>query len=429
MKRDEGIFKWFVCFIFLSISSSGFTQSSLTLGEAYDLAKSNYPLLKSVDIYKAMEEQDNDLVDQSRKPTIILKGDASLQSEAISLGEENGPINVNVPIYRANAYGEISYNLFDGGVSDVRKQINEINTIIQTQQIEVDLYPLKAQVNKIFSGVDLGLNLRELFFLTEKDLLARKEVIRSGVEFGTLLESELTKLDVRLLQLENERLKIDADIRSAYSLLSVVIGNGVSTDTKLILPKNLTSVTQTNLNRPELKLFSDKKLALEAQKDLFEVMDKPNVALFGQAGLSYPNYLNFTDISLSPYAIGGIKASYKLFDKKDKTIKKQKIDLQAELIDIQEETFRHNLSIQSARYQDDFQLLTGQVDKYAQIAELQSEILSQLKVQLDNGVITSTEYLLQSNEELRARQNVKITQSRLDQKRLEYHTINGNSQN
>lgn len=429
MKRNRGIFGSLGCLILLTVSTLGVSQSSLSLDEAYALAKSNYPMLKTVDIYKAIGVKDNDLIDQSRKPTITLKGDATLQSEALSLGGENSPINVNVPIYRANAYGEISYNVYDGGVSDIRKQINEINTIIQTQQVEVDLYPLKVQINSIFSGVDLGLKLEELFTLTEQDLVARKEVVRSAVEFGTLLESELSKLEVRILQLKNERLQIESDVQSAYSLLSIIIGKEVDRETKLEMPEMLTSDIQSNIYRPELKLFSDKKLAIEAQKDLIEVMDKPNVILFAQAGLGYPNYLNFTDISLSPYAIGGVKASYKLFDKKDKSLKKQKIDLQSELVDVQEETFKHNIKIQSARYQDDFRLLANQVDQYARIAELQSEILSQLKVQLDNGIITSMEYLLQSNEELRARQNVKITQSKLDQKRLEYLTIYGEKQN
>ena len=424
MKRFVNI-KCILWVVFVGVGTLVLGQPSLTLEEAYELARSNYPLLKSVDIYKVMEERVNELVDQNRKPAITVKGDASLQSEAISLGEAGGPIYIDVPIYRAQAYGEVTYNLFDGGISDVQKQINEINTIIQTQQIEVNLYPLKEQVNSIFTGVELARKLTAIFILTEKDLETRRKVLQAGVDNGVTLESELTKLEVRLLQLENERLKVDADVGSAYSLLSVITGRTIEINTNLVLPKYLTSTTLTEVHRPELTLFSNQKMAFEAQKKLINAMDIIHVKLFGQVGLSYPNYLNFTDVSLSPYALGGIKASYKLFDKKNRSIKNQKLDLQAQLIDVKEETFKHNLNVQSARYQNDFQLLSDQVDKYNKIAELQSQILVQLNVQLDNGIITSSEYLLQSTEELRARQNVKITQSKLNQKRLEYLTIYG----
>lgn len=400
-------------------------QSNLSLDEAYALAKANYPLLKASDIFKEMEVLENDLVDQERKPTVMVKGDASLQSEALRIGQEGSPIDIELPIYRAQAYGEVVYNIYDGGVSDVRKQLNEVQTVLQMQQLEVKLYTLKEQVNKIFAGVDLGLQLRELFYLTEQDIEIRRSVVHAGVENGVMLESELTKLDVRLLQLENERLQIDANIRSAYTLLSVIVGRDIGMDTKLLLPDSLDSEVSIQVNRPELKLYAKQKEALKTQEEMIEVMDKPNVNLFGQAGLSYPNALNFTDVSLSPYALGGVKVSYKLFDKKDKYIKKQMLELQAGIIDVEEETFRHNLNVQSARYQDEYQLLLDQVDKYEEIADLQSQILKQLQVQLDNGVITSTEYILQSTEELRARQGVKILQSKLQQKRLEYLNIFG----
>jgi len=427
MIEVENKSKWILCLMCLCVSTLVFGQSRLSLSEAYELARSNYPALKNIDIYKALETKENELIDQSRRPIVMLNGDASLQSEAIQIGEAGSPLSVEVPIYRAQAYGEISYSLYDGGVSNVRKQINEINTIIQTQQLEVNLYPLKSQVNQVFTGVQLGTELKEMYRLTEKDIETRRALLQASVENGVMLESELIKLDVRLLQLENDRIQVDADIRSAYALLSVILGRDIDQQTQLLIPDNLPSTLSSPRGRPELKLYEDKKMALEAQKKLVDVSDKPMISVFGQAGLAYPNNLNFADVSLSPFALGGVKASYKLFDKKDKTLKKQKLELQAELIEIQEETFRHNLEVQTARYQEEFQLLSDQVDKYQKIASLQAQILSQLKVQLDNGVITATDYLLQSTDELRARQNVEITQSKLKQKQLEYLTIYGTS--
>jgi outer membrane protein TolC len=227
------------------------------------------------------------------------------------------------------------------------------------------------------------------------------------------------------MELENEKRKVAADINSGYATLSVLLGENVAPNTELVIDIEERFLTSTKLNRPESALYEKQRVSVRAQKELIDRMDKPQIILFGQAGLAYPNRLNFSKIELAPFALGGIGLSYKLSDKSDKSIKKQKLILHENLIDIREETFEHQLEVQKSGYAEKFQSLNYQIDQYEKIAELQAEILSQLQIQLDNGVITSTDYLIQANAELLARQNLELTKVRLKQKELEYFNIIG----
>ncbi len=411
-----------------AISSPIDAQSSLTLEECYGLVETNYPTLRSLDIYAAIEDAQNRLIAHSRRPIIELKGNVSLQSEAISLGSDipGSPISINLPLYNFRTYSEATYNLYEGGVINTRKRINEIQMLVRKTKVMVDLYPLRVQVNKIFAGVALAKELLNLFDLTTDDLDLRQEFAKNAVELGVLLESEVSKLEVRKLEIENEKRIVQADILSAYATLSVLTGTDIDQRTFLELPESLEFVLTPEIRRPELTLFSHQKASVLSQKELIEVLDKPNILLYGQAGFGYPNALNFSKVQFAPYALGGIRFSYKIFDKSDKEYKKQKIELESHLIDVHEATFRKNIQIQAARYDAEMMALKDQILRYDQIAKLQSNILKELAIQMELGVITSTEYLIQSNAELRARQNLQVARAKLDQKRLEYITIYGN---
>lgn len=404
-------------------------QQSVSLSEVYEWTRANYPLLKKIDILDKIKSEENDIIAHSRKAIIDLKGETSLQSEAVSIGSEipNSPININVPLYRAQAFGELNYNLYDGGVINLRKEINEISTLIQQQEVEVNLFPLKEKVNQLFSAVTLAKELLVLYDLTESDLNIRKDIAQSGIDNGVALESDVLKITIRILDLQNEKRKIRADINMAYATLSVLTGTKILPDVILEYPQLSEPIPLSILDRPEFDLFARQKDALRLQEKSIDIMDKPDVFLFGRAGLAYPNALNFSKVELAPFAIAGVRVAYRLFDKSDQTIKKQKLHLQADLIDVQEATFRHNLEISLAKYEEEFDLLKDQAWQYERIAQLQAQVLEQMKAQMDNGVITATEYLLQSTEELRSRQNLKITQVKLVQKILEYLTLIGNN--
>ena len=157
-----------------------------------------------------------------------------------------------------------------------------------------------------------------------------------------------------------------------------------------------------------------------ANNDLVEASRKPVVSAFAQAGLGLPNPVNLFDNNLSPYAIGGVNAQWQIKDWGKSSKQKQLLELQASKLQKQEATLRFNLNAGNDAYLVDVRRLQQQVRRDEEIVALQAEILVQLAAQLDNGVITATDYLIQANAELRSRQQLKIHQTELLQLQLNF---------
>ena len=95
------------------------------------------------------------------------------------------------------------------------------------------------------------------------------------------------------------------------------------------------------------------------------------------------------------------------------------------MIDNQLETFEHNLNLTDGKFREDILKLEKQLIRDEEIAQLQNKILKQLSVQLENGVITVNDYLIQSNAELRARQQLQLHKTQLTQIKIDYLTQRG----
>ena len=102
--------------------------------------------------------------------------------------------------------------------------------------------------------------------------------------------------------------------------------------------------------------------------------------------------------------------------KKQKEILQLKVAQMAE----QEATLRFNLDAGTSAYLVEIERLRGQIQREEDIAKLQAQILEQLAAQLDLGVITAADYLVQANAELRARQQLKVHQTELLQLQINF---------
>ena len=95
------------------------------------------------------------------------------------------------------------------------------------------------------------------------------------------------------------------------------------------------------------------------------------------------------------------------------------------MIDNQRENFEYRLQQFDEKTKTDIQTIELQIEKGEQIVSLQNEIARQLAAQLDNGIITATDYLLQVNAVIQAELNLKTQQLRIEQIKVNYLTQKG----
>ncbi|RKN76752.1 TolC family protein [Ulvibacterium marinum] len=414
----------FLSSCFFSVSVLGQIQSnSIPLEEAYRWAEQHYPLIKDSDLIDKIEAINLNNIGKTGLPKISLNGQGQLQSENINI--PIGDNAINAPLETFSAYVGIDYDLYDGGIKKAQKASEIASANVERKSLEVQLRSLKDRVNTIVFVIALSRKQKQILQTSKEDLEVNIQSLQAGFENGTVLESEVTKLMVRQLELTSEIIKTEGDIRTYVSLLEQLTGKTFPEDVQFELPYVVPTFQAEAINRPEELLFDNQKSLFAAQEASIAASTRPKISLFAQGGVGYPNPLDFSDISTATYALGGVKLKWDFLDWGKGKKERERIKLQQEQIEVDRELFLFDLDSDRLEYQEDMAALQVQIKNDEAIVSMQKDILTQSKVQLDNGVINSNDYVTQVNATLNAEQQLEFNKIQLQQTIINYLTLIG----
>jgi len=397
-------------------------SSTLKLEEAYQLARNNYPLIKDAELINRIEEINLEAIKRGQLPQLSLNGNAQVQTENFELPA--GETTLEAPLETWNTYLEMDFNLYDGGLTKAQKQIERSSSQVEHSSLEVQLRGLKDQVNTLLFAISLGRKQTEILKTSKDDLASNVATLQAGFENGTVLESEVSKLKVRQLELVSDIIATNADIETYFALLEQLIGQQLARDTEFVMPVG--SVEQEyELQRPEQILYDEQKLLLDAQKASITANGMPKVSLFAQGGLGNPNPLNFADFSTAAYALGGVRLQWDFFDFGKRKKEKESLVVQQDQIEVDRELFLFDIESDVKEYKNEIGALQEQITNNEAIVGIQKDILDQSKVQLDNGVINSNDYVQQLNAYINAQQELELNKIQLQQSIINYLTLVG----
>jgi outer membrane protein TolC len=409
----------------------GFGQApiqQISLNQAYELLEARYPALRDEGVLTAIHREEITKLDQNRLPELYLKADARLQSQNVNIELPEGsslPFDIDLPLYSAKTYVEAQYLLLDGNLNEVQKNLQDLQLKVDLQKLEVNRFALRERINQLFVNIEVLRSQAGLFVLSLEELAARTQQIRAAVEEGVALPSALTQIKVKKLELESQQENVQYQIRAFIKTLEDYLGVTLAPEVQLLFPSFAASSLLPDIKRPEQQLFQLQSNRILAHADLIDAQRKPKLNAFAQAGVGYPNPLNLFDNSPAPYGLLGLQFNWKITDWKRDQMNKTILSLEAQKIKNAQATFEFNLQKQEANYLTTIDRLKAQLTKDAQIADLQSEILQQLAVQLEEGIITATDYISQLNKELKARQNILIHQTEILKTQVEFWNARG----
>ncbi|MEZ4883345.1 MAG: TolC family protein [Chitinophagales bacterium] len=404
------------------------TTNSLSLKEAYLLLEKNYPNLQNSELLNQIHQKELEQLDIAKLPSIFLKADARLQSESVKLDAEGStplPFDINQPLVSFKTYAEANYVVLDGGMNEAQRTLKEAQLKVNQQNIEVERYKLRERINQLFLTISLLREQSKVFDISLKDLEARRTQIAAGVEYGVVLESELTKLQVKEMELQSQQNQLAFQLSGMIGTLATLTGMDLPDNIELVFPAMSKPLGIPSINRPEQEYLRLQRGLILAQSDLITAARKPKLNAFAQTGFGYPNPLNMLDNNPAPFALIGAGFSWQITDWKKEKLDKSLLTLQAQQLQNQQETFDFNLQSKEANYLANIQRIYAQIEADEKIAGLQADILQSLAVQLEEGVINTTEYILQVNAELLARQQLIVHQTELLQTQLEFWNERG----
>ena len=400
-----------------------FAQQKISLEQCYEWAEANYPLLKQKSLNQQFTQVQLDNIDASKLPVLNWNAQASIQPEALKFALPlPGVEAIELPIYRLQTTIEAGYLLWDGGLLSARKNIEKASLATKQQALTVELYQIKDKIDLYFWGLAM-LDVQDSILMNAEETVNAKLMrLRAAEEHGVMLPSTIKKLQVQKIKIEGEREATLGNKKSLIALLAAFTGQSIEENTAFVLPLFDFDIFTKKINRPELALFDFQKQQVLSNTALLDAKKKPKLSAFLQAGLGYPNPLNFFDTDISPYAIGGLKFSWNFIDWGQSDNQKQMLNLQSQIIDNRKETFEFNLSALEGKYREDIIALEKQIKKDESIVELQNEILTAFSSQLDHGIITASDYTTQLNDRTQAQLQLEIRRLQILKLKTEYLT-------
>lgn len=411
--------------LLLLLATGALQAQSLTIETCYALAAENYPLVKQRELLTKSNEYTLQNLSKGYLPQLTLAGQATYQSEVTQV-----PISLpgmNIPTLSKDQYkfyGEVNQTLFDGGVIKQQKLTQQSNLEVEQQKLEVELYKIKERVNQLFFGILLVDEQIRQTELLKQDINLGLKKTEAAIANGTAFKSSADVLKAELLNANQRTTELKAG-RIAYAeMLGLFINRSLDATVTLEKPKAL--VVSPEINRPEITLYESQNKTIDAQYKMLTARNLPKLNLFVQGGYGRPA-LNMLSNDFEAYYIGGVRLNWSLSGlytlRKDKAL----LDLNRKTIAVQKETFLFNtnytLRQQSAELNKYSELLTSDND----IIALRTRVKQTASVQLENGVITSNDYLREVNAEDKARQNKIVHEIQLLMAQYARQTTTGNS--
>lgn len=400
-------------------------QNTISLQDCYRFAKANSAISQNSQLLGNLTALRLDNIRASRLPGVQWNTRATWQNEIFGLPFNVPGIDLAIPLYSTLTNLEIEYLLYDGGLAEARTALEKASLATRQQSVAVELGKLREQVDKFYFGALLLQEQSHLLQVTQNDLEAKARQVESAVRHGAVLESDLKKIQVEQLRIQSRIEETTSDRQAMIAALAGLTGQPLNENTQLERPSPQPAMPTPKLNRPELALFDFQKQEILAGADLIRAANRPKAGVFATAGLGYPDPLNFFDDEISPYFVGGVQFTWKFWDWKQADREQQQLAVQSQLLDNQKRNFEQAIENMDGKFREEIFKIKNLIAADEKIAKLQGEILAQLSSQLEHGVITATDYLLQSNAELQARLAVEAHRVQLAQMEAAWRTWRG----
>ncbi|PWT72058.1 MAG: transporter [Bacteroidetes bacterium] len=400
------------------------SNDSLTLDQCYQLARLNYPLIKQRDLIKKTTNYTLENLSKGYLPQWTSSGQLTNQSDVTSIPFKVPGFDVPTPTKtQYKVYGEIDQTVYDAGNIRWQRQVAQANSNIDDQNLEVQLYQLREQINQLYFGVLLAEDQIRQNELQQVDLQKVVTATQAAVDNGAGYRKSLDEAKVELLKSQQSNIELGASRRSFLDRLGLFINRNLADSAKLERPAEVDLVTE--LNRPELKVYDYTKRLYDVQEKQLSVNLLPKVNLFFQGGYSQPP-LNFLKANPAFYYLGGLRFDWPLSSLYTHKNEKRILELNRQNQDILKETFVFDTKLSMTQQNNTIERLRQTIEKDVQIIALRAAIKNSAFAQAQNGIITVHDYLIYVNDENRARQDYSFHQIQLLNTIYDFKNTTGN---
>jgi outer membrane protein TolC len=251
------------------------------------------------------------------------------------------------------------------------------------------------------------------------------KLVESGVRNGVLLPADADIVKAEILKIDQRMIELESGKESGIEMLSELMDSTLSENTEFVFPVIEQKAIETSVNRPEYKLLELQTDRIDKTNRLNKAYRFPYLGLFGQFGYGYPGMNLLEDKANIIYSFG-LNLSWNIWDwgkvKRESQISK----ISADKVSSQREIFDKNLNMAVTQELNKIKQFEQSIKSDDEIINLRERITSAKSSQLKNGVITSSEFIVELNAETQAKINKQLHEIQLIKSIIRINTLRGN---
>jgi len=406
--------------ILLSLPVLAQKTDTLTLINCQQQAIENYPVIKQKDLLSFSSGMRIQNLNTSYFPQLNLNGQATYQS-AVTQIPQFSPL-FQAPSISKDQYKltlDVNQTLWDGGLTSSQKQLETSGLQADKMNVDVQLAQIKDRINLIFFNILLAQENEKIIHNVQDDLQSRLKKIEAQIKDEITLQSTADVLKAEYIKTEQQLIELASAKETSVNMLSEFLNKPVAQNTVFMIPETENTSIAYDNKRLEMQLFDYQMNKLDVSKKLSTARIMPRFYAFGQGGYGRPGF-NMLSNDFAWFYIFGAKLNWNISGFYQTGREKKIIDLQKNLVETQKETFDKNLKISSQKDLGDITKYQQLIEKDADIVKLRENITRTSSAQLDNGVITATEYVTDLDAEIQAKLNSELHKIQLKMAKLNY---------
>ncbi len=419
---------------FLLVSLSVHAQNggeTFSLKQAYEAFFQNYPTVSKKALFEEIRSFNRKMNKSLRYPDVNLNGSASYQSDVTEV--PFAAPGSDPPTFSKDHYSisvDINQSVYDGGRVKVLNEIEESKLKVNQSQLEVELHQLRAELDQVFFGILLLQKQKRVQESFSEELKEQLNAVSSGVKNGVLLPGNEWTLEAEGLKIRQQIIQTGQSISAGYMVLEQFTAVDLSHRPTLVSEFSDYRSTEDYqvIERPEFDFFSASKEVLMDQKELVGSEGVPVVSAFAKSAYSRPGLNAFSD-DLEFWWMIGIKAKWNLRSWRNSSRKQEILSIRQKNIDADRDAFTLQLNASLVETESRIEALKAQIELDREVLELRRKVVAEKKSLLDEGMITSTEWLTEMQAQQRAQLDLEIHQVELVKAQAELRTKRGISWN
>jgi outer membrane protein TolC len=388
--------------LILSLMAAIWTaEGQLTLDECRRRAKENYPSIRKYALVERAKAIDVSNVGKAWLPQFQLNARATEQSAVTHIPidfAQLGLPNLRIPSPAKDQYQvtlEVAQALWDGGAVRAQRAVAVAGAVVDRTQVEVELYGVEEEVDRLFFGILLIDEQRKQNRLLIDELERNLNRIDRLIANGVAQPSDRDLIRVERLQAGQTETQLRSSRRTGVEMIGLMIGERQSEEVVCLRPADEdpgATMGRMSVRRPELLWFEAQHTWLDTRKSLVRSAATPKLGLFLQGGYGRPG-LDMLSDRFDLFYIGGVRLSWNFGSLYSQKNDLNRIDIHKHTIDTQRDLFLYKIDLAMSRERREIDRLRGLLVDDDAIIALRENIRRSTEAQVANGAATVSDLM------------------------------------